>query len=200
MSLFKALSLILLIFLFSCNKNLTDEEREELWSKAQTTGEIISRSGTKVNSANNKELAMREAETRNSTGGGLFGKDGIDIFSTDKNKEQKGGFATIGMPINPYLWSASLETLSFIPLSSADPFGGTIFTDWYSTQANENERCKINVFISGAELKTQNLRVSSFCEVFKKNKWVGVTTNNRDNIDLENAILNKAKKLKLKNS
>ena len=200
MSLFKALSLALLIFLFSCNKNLTEEEREELWANAQTTGEIISRSGTKVNSANNKELAMREAETRNSTGGGLFGKDGIDIFSTDRNKEQEGGFATVGMPINPYLWSASLETLSFIPLSSADPFGGTIFTDWYSTQANENERCKINVFISGAELKTQNLRVSSFCEIFKNNKWVGVTTNNRDNIDLENAILNKAKKLKLKNS
>ena len=200
MSLFKSLSLLLLIFLFSCNKNLTEEEREELWANAQTTGEIISRSGTKVNSANNKELAMREAETRNATGGGLFGKDGIDIFSTDRNKEQGTGFTTVGMPINPYLWTASLETLSFIPLSSADPFGGTIFTDWYSTQSNENERCKINVFISGAELKTQNLRVSSFCEVFKKNKWVGVKTNNQDNIDLENAILNKAKKLKLKNT
>ena len=84
MSLFKALSFTLLIFLFSCNKNLTEEEKEELWSKAQTTGEIISRSGTKVNSANNKELAMREAETRNATGGGLFGKDGINLFDTKK--------------------------------------------------------------------------------------------------------------------
>ena len=122
----------------------------------------------------------------------------INLFDT--NKEQGGGFATVGMPINPYLWSASLETLSFIPLSSADPFGGTIFTDWYSTEANENERCKINIFISGAELKTQNLRAASFCEIFKNNKWVGVKTNNQDNIDLENAILNKAKKLKLKNT
>ncbi|MDC0232842.1 DUF3576 domain-containing protein [Pelagibacteraceae bacterium] len=198
MSLFKALSLTLLIFLLSCNKNLTEEESKELWSKAQTTGEIINRSGTKVNSASNKELAIREAETRNSTGGGLFGKDGINIFDTEK--KQEGGFATVGMPINPYLWSASLQTLDFIPLSSADPFGGTIFTDWYSTEANENERCKINVFISGAELKTQNLRVSSFCEVFKKNKWVGIKTKNQDNVDLENAILNKAKKLKLKNT
>ena len=56
------------------------------------------------------------------------------------------------------------------------------------------------MFISGAELKTQNLRVSSFCEVFKKNKWVGIETKNQNNIDLENAILNKAKKLKLKNT
>ena len=200
MSLLKALSFTLLIFIFSCNKNLTEEEKEELWSKAQTTGEIISRSGTKVNSANNKELAMRDAETRNATGGGLFGKDGINLFDDKKNKKQGGQFATVGMPINPYLWAASLETLSFIPLSSADPFGGTIFTDWYSTESNENERCKINVFISGAELKTQNLRVSSFCEVFKNNKWVGVKQINQNNIDLENAILNKAKKLKLKNT
>ena len=199
MSLLKTVCALLLIFVVSCNKNLTEEERAELWSKAQTTGEIINRSGTAVNSANNKDFAMRDAETRLSTGGGLFGNDGI-TFGLG-NKEVSGdGFATVGMPINPYLWSASLETLSFIPLSSADPFGGTIFTDWYSSESNENERCKINVFISGAELKTQNLRVSSFCEVFKNNKWLGVGTNSQDNISLENAILNKAKKLKLKNS
>ena len=183
----------------SCNKNLTEEESKELWSKAQTTGEIINRSGTVYSSADRKELALRDAENRLSTGGGLFGSDGIDVFGGD-DKKSSGVFAGVGMPINPYLWSASLDTLSFMPLSSADPFGGTIFTDWYSSEANENERCKINVFINGAELKTQNLRVASFCEVFKNNKWVGVKTNNEDNIGLENAILNKAKKLKLKNS
>ena len=199
MSFFKALIIFLLLFVMSCNKNLTEEESKELWSKAQTTGEIINRSGTVYSSADRKELALRDAENRLSTGGGLFGSDGIDVFGGD-DKKSSGAFAGVGMPINPYLWSASLDTLSFMPLSSADPFGGTIFTDWYSSEANENERCKINVFISGAELKTQNLRVASFCEVFKNNKWVGVKTNNEDNIGLENAILNKAKKLKLKNS
>ena len=191
---------LFLVFVVSCNKNLSEEERAELWSKAQTTGEIISRSGTAVNSANNKDFAMLDAETRLSTGGGLFGSDGLSFFGDEDEEVSGSGFATVGIPINPYLWSASLETLSFIPLSSADPFGGTIFTDWYSSESNENERCKVNVFINGAELKTQNLRVSSFCEVFKNNKWVGVGTNSEDNISLENAILNKAKKLKLKNS
>ena len=200
MSLLKTAFALLLFFVISCNKNLSEEERAELWSQAQTTGEIISRSGTAVNSANNKDFAMRDAETRLSTGGGLFGSDGISLFGNVNEEGSGEGFATVGMPINPYLWSASLETLSFIPLSSADPFGGTIFTDWYSSESNENERCKVNVFIKGAELKTQNLRVSSFCEVFKNNKWVGVGTNSEDNISLENAILNKAKKLKLKNS
>ena len=198
MSLLKTACALFLIFIVSCNRNMSEEERAELWSKAQTTGEIINRSGTKINSANRKEAALSDAETRLSTGGGLFGENSFDLLG-NTNKENSG-FTTVGMPINPYLWSASLETLSFIPLSSADPFGGTIFTDWYSSELNENERCKINVFITGAELKTQNLRVSSFCEVFKNNKWVGVGTNSQDNISLENAILNKAKKLKLKNS
>ena len=200
MSLLKTICALLLFFIVSCNKNLSEEEREELWSKAQTTGEIISRSGTVVNPAVNKNKALSDAETRLSTGGGLFGNDGLTFFGNENEEVSGSGFATVGMPINPYLWSASLETLSFIPLSSADPFGGTIFTDWYSSESNENERCKINVFIKGAELKTQNLRVSSFCEVFKNSKWVGIGTNNQDNISLENAILNKAKKLKLKNS
>ena len=200
MSLLKASCVVFLIFIVSCNRNLSEEERSELWSKAQTTGEIINRSGTAISSASNKSGAMRDAETRLSTGGGLFGNDGLSLFGNENKQASGNTFASVGMPINPYLWSASLETLSFIPLSSADPFGGTIFTDWYSSELNENERCKINVFISGAELKTQNLRVSSFCEVFKNNKWVGVGTNSEDNISLENAILNKAKKLKLKNS
>jgi hypothetical protein len=200
MSLLKTICALFLIFTVSCNRNLSEEERSDLWSKAQTTGEIINRSGTPINSATKKADAMRDAETRLSTGGGIFGNDGLDILGNNNKEGSGSGFATVGMPINPYLWSASLETLSFIPLSSADPFGGTIFTDWYSSETNENERCKINVFIKGAELKTQNLRVSSFCEVFKNNKWVGVGTNSQDNISLENAILNKAKKLKLKNS
>ena len=200
MPVLKATILTLLFFVFACSQNLTEEERKELWSKAQTTGEIINRSGTPINSANNKQMALSDAETRLTTGGGLFGNDGLTLFGKDNDDKGGEGIASVGMPINPYLWSASLETLSFIPLSSADPFGGTIFTDWYSSESNENERCKINVFINGAELKTQNLRVSSFCEVFKNNKWVGVGTNSEDNISLENAILNKAKKLKLKNS
>ena len=72
----------------SCNKNLTEEERKELWSKAQTSGEIINRSGTVFSSANNKELAMRDAENRLRTGGGLLGNDGLDLFGDNNNKKK----------------------------------------------------------------------------------------------------------------
>ena len=53
----------IILFVFGCNKNLTEEERKELWSKAQTTGEIINRSGTPFNSATDKNLQWMMRKT-----------------------------------------------------------------------------------------------------------------------------------------
>ena len=195
------LPLIFLFLLYSCNSGKTDEEMEELWSKAQTTGKIIERSGTKFNSGKNKELALQDAQTRLQTGGGLLGKGGINVDGILGRKDNKNSSTgLIGMPINSYLWKGALDTISFMPLNSADPIGGTILTDWYSSANNQNERCKLNIFITGLELKTQNLRVTSFCQDYKDNKWVDKKTDTENNIQIENAILNKAKKLKLESS
>ena len=192
----------LLIFIFSCNSNKSEEEMEELWSKAQTTGEIINRSGSKFNSATNKDLAMRDAETRLQSGGGLFGKGGISLGGVigGENQGQNTSAGVVAMSVNPFLWRAALETIDFMPLSSADQIGGTIITDWYSTSGNEKERCKLNIFITGINLKTENLRVVSFCQEFKNPTWVNKETEKENNIKIENAILNKAKKLKLQSS
>ena len=192
----------LLLFIFSCNSNKSEEEMEELWSKAQTTGEIINRSGSKFNTATNKDLAMRDAETRLQSGGGLFGKGGMSLGGIigGDNQEQNTSSGVIAMSVNPFLWRAALETIDFMPLSSADQIGGTIITDWYSKSGNEKERCKLNIFITGINLKTENLRVVSFCQEFKNPTWVNKETDKEDNIKIENAILNKAKKLKLQSS
>ena len=192
------LTAILLFFLYSCNSGKTDEEMEELWSKAQTTGAIIERSGTKFNSGVDKNLALQDAQTRLQTGGGLL-KGGIKVDGIlgTKKEDSSSSVSMMGMPINNYLWRASLDTISFMPLNSADPIGGTILTDWYSTGDNENERCKLNIFITGNELKTQNLKVTSFCQNFKNQKWVNTEVDQNNNIKIENAILNKAKKLRL---
>jgi len=202
MILNRLILIFLLFFIFSCNNNRSDEEMEELWSKAQTTGEIINRSGTIFNSATNKDLAIRDAETRLQTGGGLFGKGGIStnrIFGGN-DQENKTSTGMIAMSVNPFLWRAALETIDFMPLSSADQIGGTIITDWYSTSGNEKERCKVNIFITGVNLKTENLRVVSFCQEFKDPTWVNKEIEKENNIKIENAILNKAKKLKLQSS
>lgn len=193
----KSITLIFFIFFLQGCQDLTKEESEELWGKAQTTGQIVKRSGTKFNPATNKDLALRDARTRLQTGGGLLGKDkGLDLtMGNDNSKNQS--YSTIGMPINPYLWRASLETIDFMPLSSADPFGGIIITDWYSTETKLDERCKLNIFIKGVELKTENLSVKSYCQKLIDNNWVNTSNKGKKDIKIENAILNKAKKLKL---
>ena len=202
MVLFRLVLLVsFLQIIYSCNSNKTEEEMEELWSKAQTTGKIIERSGTKFNSGQNKRLALQDAETRLQSGGGLLGNDGLSVSGIiNQDNKQKGSVGTFGMPINTFLWRGALDTINFMPLNSADPIGGTILTDWYSSSNNENERCKLNIFISGVELKTQNLKVTSFCQEFKNQKWINKDVSPENNIKLENAILNKAKKLKLQSS
>ena len=183
--------------LFGCNKNLSEEEKKALWDKAQTQGEIVRRSGTPFNLATDPELALSDAENRLRTGGGLLGKKGsVNIFGND-DSESENKASTIGMPVNQFLWKASLETIGFMPLSSTDPFAGLIITDWYTSEQNMGERCKLNIFINGKDLKTENLKVSSFCQNLKNNQWVNIKPNTENNIKLENAILNKAKKLKL---
>ena len=178
---------------------MTEEEREELWSKAQTRQAIIDRSGTKFNSAMDPELAMRDAQTRLQSGGGLLGKGGLSLDMLGKETTTANTNSVV-MPVNIFLWKGALETLSFMPLNSADPIGGTILTDWYSNSDNQNERCKLNVFISGKKLTTQNLKVTSFCQEFKKQIWVNKDVDSNNNTKIENAILNKAKKLKLQSS
>jgi len=116
------------------------------------------------------------------------------------SKEKNSDIASINMPINIFLWRGALETIDFMPLSSADPIGGTIITDWYSTTNNQNDRCKLNIFISGQSLITENLKVTSFCQEFKNQMWVNKNIDKENNIKIENAILNRAKKLRLQSS
>ena len=197
----KLVTIFFLFFIYSCNNNKTEEEMKELWSKAQTRTEIIDRSGTLFNSGADMDLAMRDAETRLQSGGGMLGKGGLSfdgILGNDREKQQSS--ASISMPVNVFLWKGALETISFMPLNSADPIGGTIITDWYSTTENQMERCKLNIFITGKDLNTENLKVTSFCQEFNNQIWVNKNVDTDNNIKIENAILNKAKKLRLQSS
>jgi hypothetical protein len=129
----------------------------------------------------------------------IFGEGGIVIFggSSDKNKDN-GGAAGIG--INAYLWRASLETLSFMPLASADPFGGVIITDWYSPPESPNERFKMSIFITDRELHADGIRVSVFRQVKSGNDWADATLAAKTSLDLENAILTRARELRAANA
>ena len=189
------ISYILLFSLFlslsACNKN---KDPSDLRLKSQARGDIIARSGTTLK---DEKEALIDAENRLRTGGGLLGKKPTNVANLLNNNDQKI-VGSMGLPINAVLWKSSLETIEFMPLASADPFGGIIITDWYSGKSNSNERCKLNVFVKGSELKADNIRVSSFCQTLDANGvWLDKEINQQHNRDLENAILNKAKKIKL---
>jgi hypothetical protein len=101
-----------------------------------------------------------------------------------------------GVQVNSYLWRASLDTISFIPVTSADPFGGTIITDWFADQNAKGERTKLNVFILGRELKASNLRVKAFRQIASNGVWQDAAVNPTTERALEDAILTKARQLR----
>lgn len=100
-----------------------------------------------------------------------------------------------GLSVNAVLWQASLETLSFMPLASADPIGGVIISDWYNDPAATNERVKVNLIISGLELRADALRASLFRETLRDGKWVATATSVAAARQLENIILTRARDL-----
>lgn len=124
----------------------------------------------------------------------IFGEDGVEIFSSKKKEKTE---SSNGIGVNKYLWQATLETLSFIPIASADPFGGVILTDWYVPDASKQERFKTQVFLKGVELKASNIKVSVLKQIKMRDVWESVATAADTDRKMEDAILAKARKLRI---
>jgi len=102
--------------------------------------------------------------------------------------------------VNAYLWRATLDTLAFMPLLSADPYGGVVITDWYINPEKPDERFKATVYILDTRLRADGLNVSVFREVSNgAGGWVEAPTAAQTSLDIENAILTKARQLRLSN-
>lgn len=109
--------------------------------------------------------------------------------------------AQAGIGVNAFLWRATLDTLSFMPLATADPWGGVINYDWYSDPQTPNERFKATVFILDTRLRADALNVSVTKEVRDASgQWTGAPVAAQTETDLENAILTKARQLNLANA
>lgn len=105
-----------------------------------------------------------------------------------------------GISVNTFLWRASLDRLSFMPLESADPFGGVIITDWYANSETSKEKFKIVAYIIGKELKVNAIKVSVFKKIKNDNdEWVDKKTNEALSNKIEDAILTSARKYKIEN-
>ena len=125
----------------------------------------------------------------------VFGEGGLNILGGKETAPRDGGG---GIGVNSFLWRASLDTISFMPLASADPFGGVIITDWYSPPETQGERFKVTVYILGRDLRADGVRAA----VFRQNRdganeWIDAKVEQQTAIDLEDAILTRARQLRI---
>ena len=101
---------------------------------------------------------------------------------------------TIG--VNSYLWRASLDALSFMPLVQTDSSGGVIVTDWYANPSNPGERVKVSVTILDQDLRADALRIAASRQVSQGGTWVDAPVQAATIQKLEDIILTKARDLR----
>ncbi|NCO03770.1 MAG: DUF3576 domain-containing protein [Alphaproteobacteria bacterium] len=123
----------------------------------------------------------------------ILGEGGFNLFGN--KKEATDGSTGIG--VNSFLWRATLDTVSFMPLSSADPFGGVIITDWYSSAEKPNERFKVNAFILDKQLVSNGVKVKVFKQEQIRGAWKDVAVSKETETQMEDAILTRARQLRV---
>ena len=122
----------------------------------------------------------------------IFGQGGLNLFGDSEPKNTGGA-----LEVNSYLWRASLDTVSFLPVNSADPFGGVIITDWHSPTEAPSERFKLNVYILGRALRADGVRVAVFRQVQdRRGAWKDAGVPEETRIKIEDAILFRARQLR----
>jgi hypothetical protein len=128
----------------------------------------------------------------------IFGGEGINLFGGGeggKNQADTGGGA---ISVNAFLWRASLDTVSFLPIANADPYGGTIVTDWYQPPESPTERFKVNVLILSRQLRADALKANVFRQrLHPSGIWIDAPVAANTATDLENTILTRARELRI---
>lgn len=140
-----------------------------------------------------------------------FPKDAEDVRKESRGKltgeglsfggsgdKESGGASPIG--VNSFLWRATLDTLSFMPLASADPFGGVVITDWYEDPQVKGERFKVNALILDRSLRADGIRISLFKQRLEKGAWKDQPVDAKLARQLEDTILTRARQLKVAQS
>lgn len=116
-----------------------------------------------------------------------------------EDRGASGGEDVLKGGVNAYLWRATLDTLSFMPVSSADAEGGIILTDWYTPPAAHGERFKITAFILDRRMRSDALRLTVFRQVQQGGEWVDTPPAANTASDIAARILSRARKLRADN-
>ena len=112
----------------------------------------------------------------------------------------KGSGTTYDFASSNPLWQATLDTLDFMPLVSANYSGGIVITDWYSENNTPNESVKISVRFLTNEIRSDALDIDVFLKKCSQNLTnCSISKNNNDLVaDLNLNILKRASKYQKK--
>jgi Domain of unknown function (DUF3576) len=145
------------------------------------------------------EMTNEQRERIRAQHGTIHGGEGILAFGTGSaSREQDSGAVYGGIGVNAYLWRASLETIDFMPLAQADPFGGVIITEWYSPPETPGERFKINVYILDTVLRADGVKVAVFRQTNGTEAgWVDAAVDTNTSTAIEDNILTRARELRI---
>lgn len=124
-----------------------------------------------------------------------LGDNGI-VFGTAKTSHDTDAGGGGGLGVNAYLWRGALDTLGFMPLASADPFGGVIITDWYTPPGTTDERFKATAYILGRQLRSDGIRVAIFRQVLQNGQWVDAPVSPERVGEIEDKVLARARQLR----
>jgi len=157
---------------------------------------LLALSGCSGNAVQTEQVYKdRNTQSEMYKNGSLVSDDGGFSLLGDKDKKVRD---QSGLGVNGYLWRASLDTVAFMPIASADPFGGVITTDWHSAPDAPNERAKMNIFIMDRDLRADGVKVTVFRQTRGVNgAWADASVSPATASQLEEAILTRARQLKL---
>ncbi|GLQ61147.1 DUF3576 domain-containing protein [Gluconobacter japonicus] len=119
------------------------------------------------------------------------------LLGVDRGAE--GGADQLKGGVNAYLWRGAIDTLSFMPLASADAVGGVILTDWYQPPASKDERFKIAAYVLDRRMRSDALRVSVFRQVRQDGEWQDTPVSATTTSDITTRILTRARQLRAEN-
>ena len=135
------------------------------------------------------QTPMDNQDKKKLTFGSVLGDDFLK-FGPGKKNQRTAAHAQA----NPHLWRAAIDTLSFMPLASADAVGGVITTDWYTSPDHPHERLKVSVLIVDKNLRSDAVKVYLYTQR-KQGEWVNVPSDSTKAKDLEEIILKRARDL-----
>jgi Domain of unknown function (DUF3576) len=108
----------------------------------------------------------------------------FDLFRGRSNPDRE-------VAVNRFLWQASLDVLSFLPIEGADPFSGVLTTGWGNLGGGAY---RVTVFISDPSLDARALKVAGFRS---SGGGSAVPVGDAENRALEDAILTRARQLRI---